>query len=737
MRRSWAPSCWSVASGCWRWCCWSGRPSRSACAGGDGTWRWSRWPAATPPSCGASCSPTAWCWALLGAAAGLLLGVGAAFAGRPLVEQYVFGARFGGYRCLAGRAGPARRGRRTGRGARRAGSGLDGRPAGRGRGAGRAAHPAPAPDAGGWPLGLALVAGGAGAGRVRRHPDLVDRDPDRPDPRANWAWSAAPPRWSACSPGSAGRCRWRRGSRYATPAATGPAAAPAISRRDGGGGQQRRARRLPGQRRCPQRARLPAEHAARSRCWCTRSDPADRPDPTLEQVTRAAREQLGAAAVAPVRAAMCAPQPRPHRLLLHRPRAAPGADLPVAARGRPVRRRSAGRPGPTRAAWSPGWTTTARTCTRRWTTAARCRSSPAPTRRRPAAATRRAARRRCGGDRPALPERRPGDRGGDPWGGRRQPPGQRHGDAARVRAARGGRPASAAAVRAGGSAARPALDRFQLGGERAEPARPAAAGALHRRARALRRVLALGGARRRVTKRVADAASARRRGRADHRGRGRGRHRRSPPPRAAPTWPPSRRSAPPRRYAGCCRSARPGSSPGSARCWASSAGLGTAAIVLASVNRRVRHRLAARDPVPGRHAVGDARRAGAWCRWWRCSARACSPAPGCRSSGGWTDRVRPWRRTGPDRGCRPGSAAGRLVPVSVLGTLTRRVGHHSWFGAAARLLVPADRVVGRLTRGRVVALGLIPSLVSPPPAAAPASHAATPCSTCPTATRTW
>ncbi|PWR07893.1 ABC transporter [Micromonospora acroterricola] len=36
---------------------------------------------------------------VLGAAAGLLLGVGAAFAGRPLVEQYVFGARFGGYRC--------------------------------------------------------------------------------------------------------------------------------------------------------------------------------------------------------------------------------------------------------------------------------------------------------------------------------------------------------------------------------------------------------------------------------------------------------------------------------------------------------------------------------------------------------------------------------------------------------------------------------------------------------------
>ncbi|MEU7585092.1 FtsX-like permease family protein [Micromonospora sp. NPDC049230] len=36
---------------------------------------------------------------VLGAVAGLLVGVAAAFAGRPLVEQYVFHARFGGYRC--------------------------------------------------------------------------------------------------------------------------------------------------------------------------------------------------------------------------------------------------------------------------------------------------------------------------------------------------------------------------------------------------------------------------------------------------------------------------------------------------------------------------------------------------------------------------------------------------------------------------------------------------------------
>ncbi|WP_405426345.1 nitroreductase/quinone reductase family protein [Micromonospora sp. NBC_00617] len=49
--------------------------------------------------------------------------------------------------------------------------------------------------------------------------------------------------------------------------------------------------------------------------------------------------------------------------------------------------------------------------------------------------------------------------------------------------------------------------------------------------------------------------------------------------------------------------------------------------------------------------------------------------------------------------------------MSALATLTRRLGHHRWFGAAARLLVPADRIVGRLTRGRVVALGVLPSLV--------------------------
>ncbi|MFU8850580.1 nitroreductase family deazaflavin-dependent oxidoreductase [Micromonospora sp. SL1-18] len=49
--------------------------------------------------------------------------------------------------------------------------------------------------------------------------------------------------------------------------------------------------------------------------------------------------------------------------------------------------------------------------------------------------------------------------------------------------------------------------------------------------------------------------------------------------------------------------------------------------------------------------------------------------------------------------------------MSALRALARRLGHQRWFAAALRPLVPADRLVGRLTKGRVVALGLVPSLV--------------------------
>lgn len=44
-------------------------------------------------------------------------------------------------------------------------------------------------------------------------------------------------------------------------------------------------------------------------------------------------------------------------------------------------------------------------------------------------------------------------------------------------------------------------------------------------------------------------------------------------------------------------------------------------------------------------------------------------------------------------------------------SLVRRLGHRRWFARLGRVLVPADRLVARATRGRVVALGLVPSLL--------------------------
>ncbi|MEO3743063.1 nitroreductase/quinone reductase family protein [Plantactinospora sp. B5E13] len=45
------------------------------------------------------------------------------------------------------------------------------------------------------------------------------------------------------------------------------------------------------------------------------------------------------------------------------------------------------------------------------------------------------------------------------------------------------------------------------------------------------------------------------------------------------------------------------------------------------------------------------------------------------------------------------------------GRLIRRIGHSRWFAACTPLVVPADRLVARLTRGRVIALGMVPSLL--------------------------
>src|SRR4029079_1628612 len=48
-----------------------------------------------------------------------------------------------------------------------------------------------------------------------------------------------------------------------------------------------------------------------------------------------------------------------------------------------------------------------------------------------------------------------------------------------------------------------------------------------------------------------------------------------------------------------------------------------------------------------------------------------------------------------------------------LSSLLRRVGRAEWFARLARPLVPLDRALGRLTRGRFVAFGLpgLPSLL--------------------------
>jgi deazaflavin-dependent oxidoreductase (nitroreductase family) len=49
--------------------------------------------------------------------------------------------------------------------------------------------------------------------------------------------------------------------------------------------------------------------------------------------------------------------------------------------------------------------------------------------------------------------------------------------------------------------------------------------------------------------------------------------------------------------------------------------------------------------------------------------------------------------------------------VPMLRRLARSLGHRPWFARVARGLVPADRFLGKITKGRVVALGLLPSMI--------------------------
>jgi deazaflavin-dependent oxidoreductase (nitroreductase family) len=51
--------------------------------------------------------------------------------------------------------------------------------------------------------------------------------------------------------------------------------------------------------------------------------------------------------------------------------------------------------------------------------------------------------------------------------------------------------------------------------------------------------------------------------------------------------------------------------------------------------------------------------------------------------------------------------------MSAVARLARRLGSYRWFAVAGRAMVPLDRLLGRATRGRFVALGLrdLPSLL--------------------------
>lgn len=43
--------------------------------------------------------------------------------------------------------------------------------------------------------------------------------------------------------------------------------------------------------------------------------------------------------------------------------------------------------------------------------------------------------------------------------------------------------------------------------------------------------------------------------------------------------------------------------------------------------------------------------------------------------------------------------------------LARRLGHKAWFAKLGKAIVPLDKAVAKLTGGRVVALGIVPSLI--------------------------
>jgi len=75
----------------------------------------------------------------------------------------------------------------------------------------------------------------------------------------------------------------------------------------------------------------------------------------------------------------------------------------------------------------------------------------------------------------------------------------------------------------------------------------------------------------------------------------------------------------------------------------------------------------------------------------------------------------------------------------LLTPLVRRLGHRRWFARLFRTLVPADRLLGRATRGRFVALNLdgLPSLVITTTGRRTGEPGTTRCCTPRTGTGTW
>ncbi|MEE3920096.1 hypothetical protein V2I01_23215 [Micromonospora sp. BRA006-A] len=218
----------------------------------------------------------------------------AAFAGRPIVEQYLLGERLGAYRIFpaalvaiaatAVLAGCSRRWRRPGR-----------RP-------GRTWRPA-------WPAGATRPGRAAGCWSGWRSPSPGPRSPRSPPvaPRrpecwpasrwANWGWCSAPVARRRAGPGRPAAAA-DPGSRCATPAATGLGRARHLGG-DGGGGRKRRARRLRGQRRDPVAGALATRPAAGERAAHPLGEtPAD--PPSAEVVADRARAVLPGATVVSV-----------------------------------------------------------------------------------------------------------------------------------------------------------------------------------------------------------------------------------------------------------------------------------------------------------------------------------------------------------------------------------------------------------------------------------------------------